>query len=244
MLTSFAAGRVFGHRHGAGPPRVLALHGWQRDSGDWAAVLDRLDAIALDLPGFGATPPPPEVWGSARYAQELGPVLDEMASPVVVAGHSFGGRVAVHLAQQRPAQVAGLVLTGTPGLWPVPGGPSRRPAPRYRLGRWLHRRGLLSDARMEDLRQRYGSADYRAAQGVLRDILVAVVNERYDDVLRSLTCPVRLVWGDDDPAAPVAAPRLAAAALEHVALTEVPGAGHFTLATATAGVRAAIEELL
>ena len=42
-----------------------------------------------------------------EYAAAVGLILDEMAAQVVVLGHSFGGRVAVHLAATRPATVAG-----------------------------------------------------------------------------------------------------------------------------------------
>ncbi len=71
------------------------------------------------------------------------------------------------------------------------------------MARALHRARLVGDGRMERARQRYGSADYRAAQGVMRDVLVRLVNERYDDALAALRCPVELVWGDDDAEAPV-----------------------------------------
>ncbi|MDP9388251.1 MAG: alpha/beta hydrolase, partial [Actinomycetota bacterium] len=114
VLKAFAGGRLFGVAHGSGPASVLALHGWGRSAADFDAALAGLDAVALDLPGFGATPPPPQAWGGAEYAAAVAPVLDEMAPPVVVLGHSFGGRVAVHLAASRPPLVAGLVLAGVP----------------------------------------------------------------------------------------------------------------------------------
>ena len=37
----------------------------------------------------------------------------------------------------------------------------------------------------------------------MRDVLVIAVNEHYEDVLPRVTCPVELVWGDDDTAAPL-----------------------------------------
>lgn len=243
-LSTFADGALFGRRQGEGPPKVLALHGWQRDHRDWAGVLEGLDAIAVDLPGFGATPPPPEPWGSRAYAEAVAPVLGEMAAPVVVAGHSFGGRVAIQLAALHPDEVGALVLTGVPSLWPLPDAPRSRPPVSYRVVRWLHRRGLVPDERMERLRQRHGSADYRAASGVMRDVLVTVVNERYDDALRALPCPLELVWGSDDTAAPLAA---AAAVADHVdgaSLAVVEGGGHFLLDHADPEVRAAIERRL
>ena len=56
---------------------------------------------------------------------------------------------------------------------------------------------------MEALRRRRGSDDYRNATGVMRDVLVIAVNEDYEDLLPRITCPVELVWGDDDTAAPL-----------------------------------------
>lgn len=246
MLSTFGSGRLFGTRLGSGKPRVLALHGWQRDHRDLLTALDGLDAIAVDLPGFGASPAPDRAWGSARYASEIAGVLDEMATPVVVFGHSFGGRVALQLAAAEPDRVGAVVLSGVPGLWPRPDEDdtrSKSPA-AFRVGRWLHRRGLMGDARMESLRRKYGSADYRAASGVLRDVLVTVVNERYDDVLGSLSMPVSLVWGAEDSAAPVSAVSLAAGALNHVRLTVLPGIDHFTPTHAADALHAAVLAML
>ncbi|HET7488926.1 MAG TPA: alpha/beta fold hydrolase [Acidimicrobiales bacterium] len=239
MLKAFANGQLFGVASGAGRPSVLALHGWARTSADFAATLDGLDAIALDLPGFGATPAPPEPWGAARYAEAVAAVLDELALPAVVLGHSFGGRVAVHLAAAHPEAVAGLVLTGAP-LVRRPGTAARKPALAYRVGRALHRRHLLPESRMEALRRRYGSRDYLAASGVMRGVHVKVVNETYEGQLAAVACPVALVWGDDDAEVPVAVAEAAAGHLANATLTLVPGAGHLTPLTAPAALRDAV----
>ena len=243
MLQAFANGRLFGASFGSGRPAVLALHGWGRSSADFRATLDGLDAVALDLPGFGATPEPPEAWGAAEYAAAVAPVLDEMATPAVVLGHSFGGRVAVHLAAEHPDRVGGLVLTGVP-LVRRPGAPRRRPALAFRVGRALHGRGVLSDDRMEALRRRYGSADYRAAAGVMRSVHVRAVNETYDDVLGRVACAVELVWGEDDADVPVAVAEAASGLLRDATLHLVPGAGHHTPLTAPAALREALARRL
>ena len=94
---------------------------------------------------------------------------------------------------------------------------------------------------MESLRQRYGSPDYRAASGVMRQVLVRTVNETYDDQLRSVTCPVELVWGDDDTEAPLSVAERAAALLTRPRLTVCPGAGHLVPLTAPEALRLAIE---
>ena len=243
MLTSFAGARLFGESYGTGTPWVLALHGWRRDHRDFDAVLapPAMDAVALDLPGFGSVPPPQAVWGSSEYAQAVAAVLDEMATPAVVLGHSFGGRVAVQLAASQPDRIAGLVLTGVPLFRPASA--PKRPALRLRVARNLAARGLLGQHRVEALRQRYGSEDYRAASGVMRDILVRTLAEDYADSLAALRCPVELVWGEDDTVAPLSVAERAQHTLTGAHLVVCAGAGHLTPLTVPGELRAAIERL-
>jgi pimeloyl-ACP methyl ester carboxylesterase len=232
-LSSFAGGSLFGSRAGPQPADVLALHGWGRGHSDFDLALAELvgsrhntGAVSLDLPGFGASPAPGEPCGAAGYAEMISPVFDECRSQVVLVGHSFGGRVAVELAVRFPDAVASLVLCGVPLLRRADR-PAARPALRYRLARKLHRRGLLGDEAMERLRQRFGSADYRSATGVMRDVLVTVVNETYEAQLGEISQPVELVWGRDDDSAPVEVARRASGILADARLTVLDGVGHF-----------------
>ncbi|MDQ6910276.1 MAG: alpha/beta fold hydrolase [Actinomycetota bacterium] len=219
---------------------MLALHGWGRDHRDWSGALSGLDALVLDLPGFGASPPPPEPWGSAEYASALAPILDELVAPAVVVGHSFGGRVAMQLAARAPERVGALVLSGVPLARRRGGG---RPRLGFRAVRALHRAGVVGDERMESARQKYGSDDYRRAEGVMRSVLVKAVAEDYDEVLAAVECPVELVWGVDDTAAPVAGARAAATRLRRANLTELTG-DHFACFAQPDELRAAVERAL
>jgi pimeloyl-ACP methyl ester carboxylesterase len=246
VLRTFGDGRLFGSSTGNRTPAVLALHGWARSSRDFDAVLsptgsEPLDAVALDLAGFGVAPPPPTAWGSAEYAAAVAPILDEMARPAVVLGHSFGGRVAVQLAVTRPDDIKALVLTGVP----LPVRPGRgRPRLGFRFVRGLARAHLVGEERLEAARQRYGSADYRAAQGVMRQVLVRSVAEHYETQLAAITCPVTMVWGDDDTAAPLAQAEEAAKLLSNAELRVIHGAGHLTVLSAPGQLRDAVNEAL
>lgn len=241
-LRSFANGTLFGTRFGSNPPKVLAMHGWGRDHRDFDAVLEGFDAISLDLPGFGASPTPETAGGAAMYADAVEPVLDECSAPIVLLGHSFGGRVAVHLAQNRPAAIGGLVLTGAPLLHRTQR--NGKPALRYRLGRRMHALGLVGDERLEGLKDRYGSADYRAAEGVMRDVLVTTVNESYETQMKAIAAPVELVWGDNDDAAPPEIATRAEAMLHDARVTLLPTIGHFVPTEAPGELRAALERRL
>ena len=244
---AFANGDVFGRVYGSLPARVVALPGWMHTVADFDRVLAGLDAAALDLHGFGgATPEPPEPWGAAEYAAAIAPAVEEAfgaGNAGVVLGHSFGGRVAVHLATARPELVSALVLTGVPLLKRTDRPPARPPR-GYQLAKTLRKWGVLSEEKLEQLRQknRWGSADYLRAQGVMRGVLVKVTNETYEQQVRAITQPVELVWGADDDQAPVGVAQEAAEMLgDKATVTVVNGVGHFTPTDATEELRKAIE---
>ncbi len=226
MLKTFAGGQLFGAAYGVETPWVLALHGWERTHHDFDAMLAHLGAVALDLPGFGTAPPPDEVWSTARYAEHVAPVLDDMAPGVVVVGHSFGGRVATHLAAAHPDRVTALVLTGVPLIRRPPSG--KGPS-RLRLAKALRASGLVSDDRIERLRQKYGSADYRRATGVMRGVLVGAVNESYEGPLAAYPGPVELIWGAEDDQVAVSVAEAARASCRRPHLEVLPGVGHFVV---------------
>lgn len=183
-------------------------------------------SVALDLPGFGSSPAPDRAGGARHYADLITPALREIADgPLVLVGHSFGGRIAVVVASQHPDLVGELVLTGVPQL--VRLGASARAPMAYRAIRWLVRRHLIGESRLEAARQKYGSSDYRSARGVMRDVLVATVQETYEPELTALSVPVAFVWGEEDRDVPLEVARGASALVEGITTVEVvPGVGH------------------
>jgi pimeloyl-ACP methyl ester carboxylesterase len=207
-------------------PLIAGLHGWARDRNDLRTALAKYRRIVVDLPGFGLSAVPPAAWGAADYAACVAAVLQEHhgGEPAVVVGHSFGGRVAVCLAAARPDLVRGLVLCGVPLLRDSG---ADVPPLGYRVARRAHRLGLLSGQRFEVIRRARGSDDYNAASGIMREVLVRVVNESYDGQLSAITCPVAMLWGSADQAVPPSMAGRASALLPAPVVTEViEGAGH------------------
>lgn len=230
MLRSYGNSNLFGESYGVGPARVVWLHGWARRAEDFTVAATTLAergaaSVALDLPGFGASPLPSVAGGARRYAELIVPALRDIADePLVLVGHSFGGTVATVVASTNPEFVRSLVLSGAPVIRRL----HSTSAPGvYRAQRWLHAKGLLSDARIEAARQKYGSNDYRRAHGVLRDVLVASVNESYEPELANLKAPVDFVWGECDLEVPLDVAERAALLLSGThTMRVVAGVGH------------------
>jgi len=244
-VLSALPGGIFGERRGHGKVEVLALHGWGRSAQDFERVfarpaLEHRTVVAVDLPGFGATPLPDFAYSTRDYADSLIPLLESFEQPVVILGHSRGGAIALCLAAKRPDLVSGLVLTGAPLLRAT----SKKKSPvRYRLIRQLAKWHLISEAKLETARRRYGSADYNNASGLLREILVKVVNESFELELGEVACPVELVWGENDTAVSVDVAHRAAAMLARSTVTVLPGIDHQTPRHAPEALAAAVERL-
>jgi len=177
------------------------------------------------------------------YAALVAEALKDVApGPLVIVGHSFGGRIAVVLAARHPELVGALVLTGAPLVKRT--ATARSPFV-YRLLRGLHERGLLGDRRMESVRQRFGSTDYRNATGVMRGVLVATVNESYEAELTEVLAPVSMLWGANDLDAPLASAERAASLLRcpH-RLRVLAGIGHLVPSEAPHELAVAVKETL
>lgn len=102
---------------GAARGTVLLLPGFSGSKEDFGPLLGPLAAagwhtVALDLRGQHDSPHPadPDGCSVAALAADVLAVLDELAVPVHLVGHSFGGLVARRVVLQRPDDAASLVL--------------------------------------------------------------------------------------------------------------------------------------
>jgi pimeloyl-ACP methyl ester carboxylesterase len=120
------------HRETSGLPRILLLHGNPATKEDWAPfarhMRDVAEAVALDLPGFGASERVAAAEGTTlleRHADCARAVIDRLGwTECIVVGHSHGGAVAHALAVRHPELVRGVALIAAPGV---------RTHPSYRL---------------------------------------------------------------------------------------------------------------
>jgi pimeloyl-ACP methyl ester carboxylesterase len=101
---------------GQGQPALLFIHGAGGDHTIWGEQLRELapsfSVAALDLNGHGRSPAR-EGEGFQTYTEDVLAVLEALAMPTVVVGHSMGGAIALMVALQRPKNLVGLGLVGT-----------------------------------------------------------------------------------------------------------------------------------
>ncbi|MDQ7907874.1 alpha/beta fold hydrolase [Phytohabitans sp. ZYX-F-186] len=232
-------------RRGAGEPLVL-LHGIGHHWQAWLPVLDRLaeahDVIAVDLPGFGASPmptggPPRDmaraVEGVATFLGDLG--LDRPH----VAGNSLGGAMALELACA--GRVASATALSPAGFW------TRRELrwaigalTAHRLGtrvpepvmRAMFRHGAFRSLCFGMICARPGRLTPEVA---LSDALALRDGRAFRAVARAgrayafhgaPTVPVTVAWGTRDRILPYRQATRARAALPGARHVDLPGCGH------------------
>ncbi|OLT01349.1 alpha/beta hydrolase [Pseudonocardia sp. CNS-004] len=96
-------------------PTVVLVHGLGGSHLNWDLLAPELTShgrvLALDLPGFGMSPPRRRPSTVRRNVTVLARFLREVAGPpVVLVGNSMGGLVSVLLTAREPHLVRGLVL--------------------------------------------------------------------------------------------------------------------------------------
>jgi pimeloyl-ACP methyl ester carboxylesterase len=75
------------------------------------------DVLALDMPGYGLSDPPPSPASIADHAEALAALLDELGHHCVnVLGHHTGALIAAAFAASHPKRVMRLILNGVPLL--------------------------------------------------------------------------------------------------------------------------------
>lgn len=101
---------------GNGTPLVL-VHGSPGDSRSWGRVVphlrDRFRVLAIDLPGYGGSDGVPDepMGRAALMGAGVARLAESIGGPIRLAGHSYGGVVAVQAAvQATPGTIDKMVL--------------------------------------------------------------------------------------------------------------------------------------
>jgi pimeloyl-ACP methyl ester carboxylesterase len=221
---------------GEGKP-VLMLHGWGANSELIRPLAERLAPLGYrcyvpDLPGFGQTPPPSIAWSVHDYVKWVITYLDHhQLDKGYLFGHSFGGRLSLILGAEHSERFIKMALADSAGVRPKPSQSGQLRLKTYRLIlNALQAIGLKrqADSLRDWYSNRYGSADYKAVSGVMRETFVKVVNEDLLPYAARVKAPTLLFWGDQDMDTPLWQGQLLEKTIPDAGLVIWEGAGHYS----------------
>lgn len=237
-------------------PLVL-IHGWGMHGGVWQPLLQQLAShfclYVIDLPGMGHSAP--LAGAQAGSQQAIVDAIAEQLPPLAsLCAWSFGGQLAMQLAQRYPQRVDKLVLVGATPKFINDSRPQQDAGeggdPGWQYGMQAqvfedfagkvardYQDTLLKFLTLQCMR----SSDARNTVRQLRDSFLqrpaphaATLQHNLDHLLhndlrataRQLTQPALVVHGDRDTLAPVAAGRWLAGHMPAATLEVIHGASH------------------
>lgn len=227
-------------------PEVILMHGWGcnlQTVRSIAALLEpNYHVYNVDLPGHGKSQEPPSVWGIADFTRIIGKFAVElgMDRPALI-GHSFGGRIAILMASH--GNVGKVVLVDAAGIKPKRSLNYYRKVYTFKLLKKMllaiygKEKGM---AKVEALRGKKGSADYRNSSPVMRAVMSRCVNEDLKFAMPLIKSPVLLIWGADDTATPLSDAKTMEKLIPDAGLVAFEGCGHYSFLDNPMGFKAVI----
>ncbi len=234
--------QIDGGEDAAGKEDVVILQGWGTTLQVYAQIAQLLAAsgkyrvVRFNFPGFGDSDEPKERWAPGDFADWFVKFMQEMGiKKTTLMGHSYGGRVIIHLASRDPKtlpfSINRIVLVDAAGVMPVRTKQQEAKTRRYKRLRALFANPVmyaLFRAPIDEWRSKQGSADYRAASPRMRECLVAAVNEDLQEKMPKIRQDTLLVWGDRDTATPLSDGQKMEALIPGSGLAVIKNAGHFS----------------
>jgi haloalkane dehalogenase len=240
---------------------VLCLHGYPESSYMWRHVLEATaeagwQAVAPDLPGYGDSP----YAGSGTWQAHIDAVdafhREQELGEVVLVVHDWGGLIGLRWACEHPDLVRALVISNTgffpDGRWHGMADALRTPGQGEQLVDGLDRDGFgsmlravapaIDDRSIDEYFKAYSSPERRRGQLELYRSGDFSELEGYD--LAALKVPSLILWGANDPFAPVGGAHRFAKELPDAQLALLDGVGHFCFDEAPGACATAIVRFL
>lgn len=220
---------------------IVLLHGWGQNIEMMMPLAKHLKTkfrvTIIDLPGFGLSNNLDRALSVYDYVELLHKLLIELKikKPSLI-GHSFGGKLSIVYASKY--EVDKLVLLGSPVF-------ASDKTKRFKTKFLKFVKKLPLMHYFENLAKSYiGSADYKNASPLLREILVKTVNTDVSKEAASLQNETLLIWGDNDEAASLKDAQKLEELIKESALIVLEGASHYAYLERIVQVNAILDNFL
>jgi Predicted hydrolases or acyltransferases (alpha/beta hydrolase superfamily) len=178
---------------------IVFLHGWGQNIEMMKIISEYYKKdyrlILIDLPGFGETKKPESAWLITDYRELVYELLQKLKvdKPIMI-GHSFGGKITLSYASKYECEK--IILLASPFRKGI-----KKLSLKVKMLKSLKKVPGLN--KFEEFAKKHiGSRDYKAADPLMRQILVEHVNLDITEDVKKIKCPAFIIWGDLDDEVP------------------------------------------
>ena len=203
---------------------LVYLHGWGQNIEMMEPIakpfMSSENILILDLPGFGKSGEPKEVWSLEDYAVMVNELINKLKieNPILI-GHSFGGKVSIVYASM--FSVEKLVLLASPYKVAI-----SKISLKVRILKSLAKLPVIKNV-AEKAKKNMGSTDYKNASPKMRSILVKHVNTDVSENCKKIKCPTIIIWGTKDEAVGIENAYEIEKLIKNAAVIEYPDKTHY-----------------
>ena len=214
----------------------LLIHGWGTDLYSLrltAKILsDKYRVYSIDLPGFGKSDALKKSFNVDDYVDIVIEFIKNIGiKKLCLVGHSYGGRIIIKINNRQglPFEIKQNVFVDSAGI-------KQNPKKTFRTYMYKFLKNIymlmpiskdIKEQKLEELKNKFGSSDYRNAKGFLRDTLVKSVNEDLSSEIKNINKKTLLIWGEKDTATPIKDAEFFKQNIKDSELHTINNAGHF-----------------
>lgn len=203
---------------------LVYLHGWGQNIDMMMPIakpfIDTHNVLLIDLPGFGLSDEPKEVWSLYDYADMVHYMVSKLKiKNVILIGHSFGGKISiVYSIKYKPIKI---VLLASPYR-------VKKSKETFKVKILRKMKSIPVLNKLEGFAKNHmGSTDYRNASAMMKNILVKHVNLDLTSELDKIKCPTLLIWGTLDKQVPYEDALLLEKSISNCGLVTYEGCTHY-----------------
>ncbi|OGK17260.1 hypothetical protein A3D80_01400 [Candidatus Roizmanbacteria bacterium RIFCSPHIGHO2_02_FULL_40_13b] len=226
-------------------PHLYILHGWAYDSQKWE-ILQRalektnIEATLLRIPGL--TSPLDRPYDISDYISWIDTSI-EKKTPVILLGHSNGGRLAFHYALEHPSNISHLILIDSAGVEHTDIVSQMKKNALLllaKMGKKVTRSNFLRNLLYTIAREK----DYQEASPVMRKTMQNLLAADHNFPFSKIAVPTALIWGEKDTITPLVDGLTMHAKIKNSKMYTIPEARHAPQFTHPERIVKIIEEII
>lgn len=242
---------LYYEKYGNGQKNIVILPGWGETKNTFYRLINYFKndytIYIIDYPGFGNSPFPNIDLDIYQYSNLINNFLKELKieTPILIC-HSFGGRIATILTSVHHLKIDKMIWIDVAGIKPKKKLKTIIREKIYKFKKFMINKFCKKNkkGKLDNLRKKYGSADYNALPNNMLATFRNIVNEDLKKYYDKINSEVLLIWGAKDKDTPLKDGQYMNKVIKNSALIIFPEGSHFTYLEYSDAVNLIIESFI